>query len=89
MLRSESEWFPRFIRYCRLSSASYARRRRKECIQDKAMLKRVAACEGWRQVQTLCNDYGETAFSDLVYELQDHTKMRFYDNNYLNLYFTQ
>ena len=58
-------------------------------IQDKAMLKCVAAGEGWRQVQTLVNDYGETAFSDLVYELSDHAKICLSDENYINLYYTQ
>lgn len=38
-------------------------------IQDKAMLERVVACDGYREVQTILNTYRETAFSDLVYEL--------------------
>ena len=69
MLRSESEWFPRFIRYCRYHLLVMPEDEEGSVIQDKVMLKRVADCEGWRQVQTLCNDYGETAISDLVYEL--------------------
>ena len=58
-------------------------------IQYKAMLKRVAACEGWREVQTLVDDYGETTFSDIVYELSSHAKICLSDENYLNLYYTQ
>ena len=36
-------------------------------IQDKATLKRVSGCNGWREVQTILDDYRETAFNDLVY----------------------
>ena len=39
-------------------------------IQDKATLRRVAACDGWRQVQSILNAYRETAFTDLVYMIR-------------------
>ena len=38
-------------------------------IQDKATLRRVATCDGWRQVQSILDAYRETAFTDLVYTI--------------------
>ena len=44
-------------------------------IQDKATLKRVSVCDGWREVQTILDEYRETAFSDLVYMIRIYAKL--------------
>ena len=74
MLRSKTEWFPRFIRYCRYHVIIMRGDEEGSVIQDKAMLERVAACEGFREVQNILNEYRETAFSDLVYDLYLYTR---------------
>ena len=67
MLRSEVDWFPRFIAYCEYYLPTMPEDEEGSPIQDKATLRRVAACDGWRQVQTILDAYRETAFTDLVY----------------------
>ena len=44
-------------------------------IQDKATLRRVATCEVWQEVQTILNEFRETAFSDLVYMIRIYAKI--------------
>ena len=44
-------------------------------IQDKATLRRVSVCEGWREVQTILDEYGETAFGDLVHMIRICAKL--------------
>ena len=45
-------------------------------IQDKATLKHVATCDGWGEVQTILNEYRETAFTDLVYMIRFCAKLQ-------------
>ena len=70
MLRSEVEWFPRFIAYCEYYLPTMPEDEEGCLIQDKATLRRVATCDGWRQVQTILDAYRETAFTDLVYMIR-------------------
>ena len=67
MLRSEVDWFPRFIAYCEYYLLTMPEVEEGCLIQDKATLRRVAACDGWREVQTILDAYRETTFTDLVY----------------------
>ena len=67
MLRIEVDWFPRFIAYCEYYLPTMPGDEEGSLIQDKAILRRVAACDGWRQVQTILDEYRETAFTDLFY----------------------
>ena len=46
MLRSEVEWFPRFIAYCEYYLPTMPEDEEDCLIQDKATLSRVAACDG-------------------------------------------
>lgn len=58
-------------------------------IQDKAMLERVAACEGFREVQHILNEYGETAFSDLVYVLYRYARNYSSEAQHLYIHYTE
>ena len=69
MLRSEVDWFPRFIAYCEYYLPTVPEDEEGNLIQDKATLRCVAACDGWREVQTILDAYRETAFTDLVYTI--------------------
>ena len=44
-------------------------------IQDKATMKRVPTCDGWGEVQTILNEYRETAFADLVHMIRFCAKL--------------
>ena len=58
-------------------------------IQDKAMLERVATCEGFREVQHILNEYGETAFSDLVYDLYRYARNYPSKEQHLYIHYTE
>ena len=75
MLRSEVDWFPRFIAYCEYYLLTMSEVEEGCLIQDKATLRRVAACDGWRQVQTILDAYRETAFTDLVHMIRIYAKI--------------
>ena len=75
MLRSEVEWFPQFIPYREYYLPTMPRDEEGSVIQDKATLKCVTACQGWRDVQTILGEYREMAFSDLVYMIRICTKI--------------
>ena len=71
MLRSEAQWFPRFIKYGHFCRLAMPEDEEGSVIQGKATLKRFAACDGYQQVQTILDAYQETAtFSDLIYRIQ-------------------
>ena len=75
MLRSEVDWFPRFIAYCQYYVPTMPEDEEGSLIQDKSTLKRVSVCDGWREVQTILDEYRETAFSDLVYMIRICAKL--------------
>ena len=67
MLRSEVDWFPRFLRICECHLKWWMT----EGDRDYDTMKRVLRCENRRQVQDVLNGYKDVEFSDLV-----HTKHR-------------
>ena len=75
MLRSEIDWFPRFIAYCQYYVPTMPEDEEGSLIQDKSTLRRVSVCDGWREVQTILDEYRETAFSDLVYMIRICAKL--------------
>ena len=75
MLRSEVDWFPRFIAYCEYYLPTMPEDEEGSLIQDKSTLRRVSVCDGWREVQTILDEYRETAFSDLVYMIRICAKL--------------
>lgn len=58
-------------------------------IQDKAMLERVATWGVYREVQTLLNDYGQTAFGKLVHRIVFCARIYPSEEKYLKLYYTK
>ena len=76
MLRSEADWFPRFIVYCEYYLPTMPEDEEGSLIQDKATLRRVARCDGWRQVQSILDEYRENAFNDLVYTIRLCAKLQ-------------
>ena len=75
MLRSEVDWFPRFIAYCQYYVPTMPEDEEGSLIQDKATLRRVSVCDRWREVQTILDEYGETAFGDLVHMIRICAKL--------------
>ena len=57
-------------RLLRVLSTDYPEDEEGSLIQDKSTLRRVSVCDGWREVQTILDEYRETAFSDLVYMIR-------------------
>ena len=86
MLRSEVEWFPRFIRYCHYHLLIMPEDEEGSVIQDNAMLKCVADCEGYQKVQTILDTYRETAFSDLVHRMALGAKI-YSEDQYIKFFF--
>ena len=69
MLRSEAEWFPRFILVCR------------ECLRcmnpeeaDYEPMKHVTQCETRREVQTILKAYNQLHFDDLAHTQEVRVK---------------
>ena len=62
MLRSEVNWFPRFLDICECHLKWWMT----EGDMDYETMKLVLRCENRRQVQDVLNDYKERHFSDLI-----------------------
>ena len=75
MLRSKVDWFPRFIACCQYYVPTMPEDEEGSLIQDKATLRRVSVCDGWREMQTILDENGETAFDDLVYMIRICAKL--------------
>ena len=68
MLRSEVNWFPRFLRLCQCHLKWIMR----EEDMDYEAMQHILRCEGRREVYAFLNRYKETAFTDLI-----QSKLRF------------
>ena len=68
MLRSEVNWFPRFLRLCQCHLKWWMG----EQDMDYEAMQHILRCEGRRDVYTFLNGYKETAFTDLI-----QSKLRF------------
>ena len=66
MLRSEVDWFPRFLHICEYHLKWWMT----EGDVDYETMKLVLRRENRRQVQDVLNDYKETHFRDLVHTKQ-------------------
>ena len=66
MLRSEVDWFPRFLAICQCHLEWWMT----EGDTDYDTMKRVLQCENRRQVQEILNDYKDVDFSDLIHTKQ-------------------
>ena len=67
MLRSEVNWFPRFLRLCECHL--------KWCMGEEDMdyeaMQHILRCEGIREVYAFLRGYKETAFTDLIQSFLD------------------
>ena len=62
MLRSEAEWFPRFILRC------IAMLRRMYSFQeDYDTVKQICLCSSYRQVRSIANAYNDEDFENLIH----------------------
>ena len=66
MLRSEVDWFPRFLAICQCHLEWWIT----EGETDYDTMKRILRCEHLRQVQDVLNDYKDEDFSHLVHTKQ-------------------
>ena len=66
MLRSQVEWFPRFLAICQCHLEWWMT----EGDKDYETMKRVLQCENPRQVQEVLNDYKDEEFSHFVHTKQ-------------------
>ena len=84
MLRSEVDWFPRFLAICQCHLEWWMT----EGDVDYDTMKRVLRCENRRQVQDVLKDYKDVDFRDLI-----HTKQNFaqrvvaYEKSHADQYF--
>ena len=69
MLRSEVEWFPRFILVCR-QVLNWMNPEE----TDYEPMKRVTQCETQRQVQTILKVYNQPHFDDFVHTQEVRVK---------------
>ena len=56
MLRSKAEWFPVFLRYCRLHLRLMPEDQH-AMIRDKDVMRRIVACNGYCEVRTVLNEH--------------------------------
>ena len=68
MLRSEVNWFPRFLRLCECHLKWWMG----EQDMDYEAMQHILRCEGRREVYAFLNRYKETALTDLI-----QSKLRF------------
>jgi len=61
MLRSEVEWFPRFLAICE-SQLKYMHERNVEC----EPMRQILQCSGKRGVQAVLNAYNQENFTDHI-----------------------
>ena len=66
MLRSEVDWFPRFLAICQCHMEWWMTKGDR----DYETMKRVLRCENPREVQEVLNDYKDVDFNDLVHTKQ-------------------
>ena len=84
MLRSEVDWFPRFLRICE----GHLKWWMTEGDVDYDTMKRVLRCENQRQVQDVLNDYKETHFRDLTHTKQTLAqRVGAYEKSHADQYF--
>ena len=67
MLRSEVNWFPRFLRLCQC----HLKWRMGEEDMDYEAMQHILRCEGRREVYAFLRGYKETAFTDLIQSFLD------------------
>ena len=67
MLRSEVNWFPRFLRLCQ----SHLKWWMGEEDMDYEAMQHILRCEGRREVYAFLRGYKETAFTDLIQSFLD------------------
>ena len=67
MLRSEVDWFPRFLTICQCHLEWWMT----EGDADYDTMKRILRCENQRQVEDVLNDYKDVDFRDLVHTKQN------------------
>ena len=67
MLRSEVNWFPRFLRLCQCHLKWWMG----EEDMDYEAMQHILRCEGRREVCAFLRGYKETAFTDLIQSFLD------------------